>query len=94
MFVTSKKNIEKSSVSRSDLEAVIADAVRKFHPECAKFVGVIVQRTPQSRFDSNWTIRGVRFGSADRNKSLQAIGRIVELMQQDFVLSADNLREE
>jgi hypothetical protein len=59
-------------------------------PHCARFVGVIIQReTPKSRFDANWAVRGVRFGAADRTKSLKVIETIVERMQRDCWLSSD-----
>ena len=59
-------------------------------PQCTGFVGVIIQReTPKSRFDANWAVRGVKFGAADRTKSLKAIEMIVERMQRNFLLSDD-----
>lgn len=90
MFFFPTKKPEKNQASRSDLEKAITDAVRNFDPGCAKFIGVIIQReTPKSRLDSNWTVRGVKFGAADRAKSLKAIEMIVERMQRDFRLSDD-----
>ena len=90
MFFFPKKKPEKNQASRSDLEKAITDAVKNFDPGCAKFVGVIIQReTPKSRLDSNWAVRGVKFGAADRAKSLKAIEMIVERMQRDFRLSDD-----
>jgi hypothetical protein len=90
MFLFPKKKPEKNQASRSDLEKAITDAVKNFDPGCDKFVGVIIQReTPKSRLDANWAVRGVKFGAADRAKSLKAIEMIVERMQHDFDLSDD-----
>jgi hypothetical protein len=77
-------------VTRSDLQSAITDAVRKSDPACASFVGVIVRsETPKSRLDANWAIRGIKFGTADRDKSSKAIATIVERMQREFKLSED-----
>ena len=90
MFFFPKREPEKSTVSRSDLESAITDAVKNSDPGCASFVGVIIQReTPKSRSETNWTVLGVRFGAADRAKSLKAIEKIVQRMQHDFRLSDD-----
>jgi hypothetical protein len=72
------------------LETAIAEAVKRGVPECGEFVGVIVQRTtPKSRFDSNWVLRGVKFGKADREKANEALTAIVARMQREFRLSDD-----
>jgi hypothetical protein len=69
------------------LEAAITEAV-KASPDCEAFVGVFVMPVKQeSRFDANWSIRGVRFGRTDRGKSSQVLANIVEFMQGDFSLS-------
>ena len=81
---------DRQSISRTELQLAIADAVRKYDPVCEVFVGVIIQReTPKSLLDANWTIRGVKFGKADRDKSTQAITTIVARMQREFRLTAD-----
>jgi hypothetical protein len=90
MFFFAKKEPEKNGVSRSDLESAITEAVKNSNPGCASFVGVIIQReTPKSRSGTNWNVRGVKFGAADRTKSLEALDKIIERMQQDFRLSDD-----
>jgi hypothetical protein len=90
MIFFPKKKQEKNGASRSDLENAITDAVKNFDPECAKFVGVIIQQeSPKLRLDSNWAVRGVKFGAADRAKSLKALEMIVERMQREFRLSDD-----
>jgi hypothetical protein len=82
---------DRVSVSPAHLESAITEAVKKAEPGCQAFVGVIVKReTPKSRFDSNWAIRGVKFGSADREKSSKALARTVQCMQREYRLSVDS----
>jgi hypothetical protein len=77
-------------VSLATLERTIAGTVRWSAPDCERFVGVIVQRTtPKSRFDANWTLRGVRFGKADREKANVAVTTIVERLQREFRVPDD-----
>jgi hypothetical protein len=85
---------ERQSVSVEELQSAISHAVRKYDSACDAFVGVIVQpETPKSRFDANWTIKGVKFGKSDRNKSTQAVATILPRMQQEFILTAKSSRE-
>jgi hypothetical protein len=82
---------DRSSVSCELLQSAITEAVRKAEPGCEAFAGVIIRRkTPKSRFDANWAIRGVRFGRADRNKSSQALATVVERAQHYFSLAEDD----
>jgi hypothetical protein len=77
------------SLSRASLESAITEAV-KAEPDCEAFVGVVVMpEQPKSRSDANWSIKGVKFGRADRDKSSQVLASIVERMQREFRLSED-----
>ena len=79
---------KRTVVSRGRLERAIADAVKS---QCEGFAGVLIERIkPQSRTDANWTIKGVRFGTADRDKSRKVLGTIVEQMQREFDLDDHN----
>ena len=70
-----------------EIELMIREAV-KAAPGCEAFVGVIIQRTtPKSRLDSNWEIRGIRFGGMDRQIAREALTPIVERMQREFRLT-------
>ena len=85
-----KQSDNRSSVSREHLQSAITKAVRKADPKCEGFIGVIVQRqAPKARLDADWTIKGVRFGKADRDTSNVALATIVERMQREFSLAAD-----
>ena len=78
----------RSAVSRARLKSAITKAVKKADPKCRGFVGVIVQReTPKAHLDANWSIRGVRFGNADRDMCGSALTTIVERMQREFSLA-------
>src|SRR6516225_2348709 len=71
------------SKTAEELELMIREAV-KAAPGCEAFVGVIIQRTtPKSRLDSNWQIRGIRFGGMDRQIAREALIPIVERMQRE-----------
>jgi hypothetical protein len=83
-----KPSEKRRSVSRERLQSAITDAVRKTDPKCRGLVGVIVQpETPKARLDANWSIRGVRFGNADRDMCGSALATIVEGMQREFSLA-------
>jgi hypothetical protein len=81
---------DRGLVSLTTLEKTIAGTVRRSAPGCERFVGVIVRRTtPKSRFGANWTLRGVRFGKADREKANVAVTTIVERLQREFRVPDD-----
>jgi hypothetical protein len=83
-----KLSEKRSSVSRERLQSAITKAVKKADPKCRGFVGVIVQREmPKAHLDANWSIRGVRFGNADRDMCRSALTTIVERMQREFSLA-------
>jgi hypothetical protein len=87
-FLKNRLPHDRTSVSRAHLQLAISEAVRKAEPECEGFVGVIIERKrPKTRFDANWTVRGIKFGKADRGKSNKAIETIVRRMQREFHLS-------
>jgi hypothetical protein len=82
--------IRRSLIGSQKLEFAITDAIKKGVPGCESFAGVFVQPTsPKSRFDANWSLRGVKFGGANRAKAAEAIAGIVERMQQEYKLSED-----
>jgi hypothetical protein len=85
--VTMKAADERRLIVSETLKSAIVEAVQKAEPA---FVDVIVQRiSPKSRFDTNWAIKGVKFGKADREKANRAVTTVVERMQREFRLSDD-----
>jgi hypothetical protein len=85
---TQSGSVDRSPITSTNLQSAITEAVKKSVPGCEAFVGVIVQRTtPKSQFDSNWALRGVRFGRADRDRANEAVRTIVKRMQREFHIS-------
>ena len=81
---------QRSSMTPAELELAIAEAVRKASPACEGFLSVIVEpKTPKSRLDPDWSVRGVRFGKADRKMVDEALSTIVKRMQQEIRLGND-----
>jgi len=78
------------SITAIELESEIAETV-KSTPGCEDFVGVIVQpKTPKSRLDLNWEVRGVRFGNADRKLANEPLEKVVARLQREFRLADDH----
>jgi hypothetical protein len=70
------------------LEVAIATAVKRSDPRCEPFVGVVVERrTPKSRDDTNWAVRGIRFGKAERENCNAALSVIIERLKREFEIS-------
>jgi hypothetical protein len=86
-MVSIKPTDDRTLIASKTLQSAITKAVQKAEPG---FVDAIVQRiTPKSRFDTNWALKGVKFGRADREKANQAVTSVVERMQREFRLSDD-----
>jgi len=68
----------------------ITAAVRNSDPQCEPFVGVLIEhRAPKSGKDTNWAVKGIRFGKADRDKCSVVLAFVVRKMQGDFELLQD-----
>jgi hypothetical protein len=77
--------MSRNLISRTELESAITTAIRKSDPKCESFIGVFVRRIrPKSRKEPNWSIRGVKYGSAERLSCDTALTTVVETMQRDF----------
>jgi hypothetical protein len=78
----------RTPISARELESVIAEAVKTSNPSCKDFIGVVVEQTkPKSRAAANWSLRGIKFGKADRGIANAALATCVQRMQQDFWLA-------
>ena len=84
------KRTEKSarkSIARSALEQELAEAVRTSTPECEGFLAVFVEKiAPKECGGPNWAVKGVRYGSADRERSQAALSTVVVARQQEVDL--------
>jgi hypothetical protein len=79
----------RTAISRAALEEEITKAV-KTDDTCAEFAGVIVQRArDQKDREANWSIKGIKFGRADRDKAAPVIAVVVERMQRLYGLMDD-----
>jgi len=77
---------ERVPIERSQLQAAISNTVRDIGPRCKDFIGVIVERVPATSGGPNWTVRGIKFGHADRSSCSEAVAAIVEKLQAEFEL--------
>jgi 4-amino-4-deoxy-L-arabinose transferase-like glycosyltransferase len=83
----------RAPISATELELKIAEAARAV-PGCEGFIGVIVQpKTPKSRLDPNWEIRGVKFGNADRRITNERLATVVARLEQEFRLAEHHERD-
>jgi hypothetical protein len=83
-----KPEAQRKPIARADLEQTLTEAVRTSHPEFETFVGVIVEpKAPESSGGANWTIKGVKYGPANRDRSAAVLSHCVEEAQQEFELS-------
>jgi hypothetical protein len=84
--VSEKKSRGRKMVERKALELAITKAVKNY-PECESFVGVWVELcATRSGEGTNWALKGVQFGKADRDKCGFALTAVVRRAQQEFDL--------
>jgi hypothetical protein len=70
------------------LEVAIATAVKRSDPRCESFIGVFIERrAPTSGDDTNWAVRGIKFGKAERENCNTALSVIVERLKREFEIS-------
>jgi hypothetical protein len=84
----SKSQTTRQSVTRAALEQSLAEAVKAAHPEFETFVGVIIERVvPAVSGGTNWALKGVKYGTADRHRSSIVLSYSVEEAQLAFEIS-------
>lgn len=88
---TLKKNDQseqgRTLISRAALEEEIAKQV-KADEAGAALVGVILERLRgQSSLETNWTVRGIKFGTADRDKAGRVVEEVTQRLQKLYRLS-------
>ena len=75
-------------ITRAALQQSLADAVRAVAPECEAFAGVIIERVaPETPSGTNWAVKGVRYGRADRDRCEAALGMSLHEKQLEYTLS-------
>lgn len=84
-FAFNRDNSSRDRINSIALETAISIAVKKSDPSCEGFIGVFVAKTERQTIDdSNWVIRGIRFGTAQREHCQAALSVIVARMKQEF----------
>lgn len=78
----------RKSVARAALEQILKDDVTTSHAEFESFAGVIVERVARSPDQpSNWVVKGIRYGGADRHRCGLVLAHCVEEAQEEYELS-------
>lgn len=78
----------RTSMTRAALELAIAEAARSSCPECSGLIAIMIERVaPKTPGGANWTVKGIRFGKADRDRCAAAISKLVEDGQIEFEIS-------
>ena len=76
---------DRKSISRTELEKILAEAVRASHPDCKRLVGVIVEKVSRvSPGGAGWAVKGVKYGNADRSQRAAALPIHLNQLQQEF----------
>jgi CspA family cold shock protein len=89
----SPKNTERlegkrKPITQAALEAALAEAVRAHDAHCEGLAGIIVERvSPTSPASTNWSVKGVKYGKAERDRCDLALTICVEKMQREFEVS-------
>jgi cold shock CspA family protein len=80
--------VTRKLITQAELEAALADAVRAHDAQCEGLVGIILERvSPASPTGSNWSVKGVKYGKAERDRCDVALSICVEEMQREFEIS-------
>lgn len=89
----SQKNAEpldgqRTSITRAALELAIVETVRASDPQCEDLVGIIVERiVPESPGGANWTVKGVKYGKAERSRCSAVLSNCVDERRREFEIS-------
>lgn len=81
-------SLSRECIERAALEAAITVAVKRSGPTCEPFVGVVVERIAQkSSKETNWTIKGVKFGRSEREQCNAALSVIIKRLRREFEIA-------
>ena len=72
---------------QAEIEAGITLAVQKSDPECAEFVWAFIAKGERHGPGARWTIRGVKYGRAPRDKCDAVLAKITAKLQTQFVVA-------
>ena len=84
----SKDKPNREPITRELLERQLADSVKATHADCEAFVGVTIERIVSASIqDTNWKVKGIRYGTASRERCDNALSTSVAETQLRFTLS-------
>jgi len=92
-YEMSSKNTERlegtrTPITQAELEAALAEAVRARDTQCEGLAGIVIERVrPASAGGANWSVKGVKYGRAERDRCDVALSVCVEQMQREFEVS-------
>ena len=79
---------KRKPITQAALETALADAVLARDAQCDGLIGIIVERvSPASPTATNWAVKGVKYGKAERDRCDVALSACVEEMRREFEVS-------
>jgi hypothetical protein len=85
---TESLEVNRKPITQPELETALAEAVRAHDAQCEGLIGVIVEHVrPASPAGSNWRVKGVKYGKAERDRCAAALSICVEKMQREIEIS-------
>jgi CspA family cold shock protein len=85
---TESLEVKRKPITQAELETALAEAVRAHDAQCEGLKGIIVERVrPTSPAGSNWHVKGVKYGKAERDRCDAALSICIEKMQREIEIS-------
>jgi CspA family cold shock protein len=85
---TESLEVKRKPITQAELETALAEAVRAHDAHCEGLIAIIVERVrPTSPVGSNWRVKGVKYGKAERDRCEAALSICVEKMQREIEIS-------
>jgi hypothetical protein len=82
-------------VPRSGLEQAIVAAVQQSSSACRGFLSVYIEPCPEDEVGSNWRVKGIKYGRANRDTCDAALLDIVRNLKERYALEVRHpVREE
>lgn len=84
----SEQKPDREPITRELLERQLTDTVKATHADCEGFVGIVIERIEAASVqDTNWVVKGVIYGTANRELCDTALSSSVAETQLRFTLS-------
>jgi hypothetical protein len=86
--ISQKSKERRTAITRASLELAMAQVVRESDPQCKALIGGVLKRVvPKSHGDANWTVKGVKYGTVERDRCGAAVSNYVEEVRLEFEIS-------